>query len=213
MNLRRMAARAAALAVFAGGLTGVGVFTGAAPAMACESNGNSHSFAKHLPQVKPGQHGTYVLALQLNLRQEGYKLDGTGYYGSKTLAAVKSYQRKHHIKSSGIVGPKTWDSMVGRMSTDLTGPDMVNNRPRYQVRPGDRNDQRVGMVFEVLQRTVTDYDRLFKAYGDGGNYNKGMQQLVREFQAKNGIKASGIVGPKTWLSFYRVISATGEWGC
>ncbi|HZO65732.1 MAG: peptidoglycan-binding protein [Kribbellaceae bacterium] len=212
MNGRKLLARVAALAVFGAGLTGVGMVTGATPAMACDSGDNSHQFARSLPQVRYGQKGTYVLALQLDLRDHGYKLRGTGYYGGRTLAAVKDYQRKHRIRASGIVGPKTWDSLIGSKSTALTGPQMVRHLPDYQVRPGDRDPRRTWMVYEVVSRTATNYDRVAKAW-DGRTYGPAMQQLVKEFQRKVGIKASGIIGPKTWLAYYRVVSATGGWGC
>jgi peptidoglycan hydrolase-like protein with peptidoglycan-binding domain len=213
MNVRKMGARLAALALFSTGLVGVGAVTGAGPAMACgEDGGASHHFARSLPQVRPGQSGTYVLATQLELRRKGYKLNGTGYYGSHTLAAVKDFQRKHQIKASGIVGPKTWDAMIGDLPPDLTGPGMMKYRPKFVVRPGDRTELHLRYLNEVLERTTTNYSALEKAW-DGKSYNPAVQKLVRDFQRKNGIKASGIVGPKTWTAFYRVISATGEWGC
>ena len=40
-----------------------------------------------------------------------------------------------------------------------------------------------------------------------------MQRSVDHYQRRNGIKASGIVGPKTWAAYYKVVSATGSWGC
>lgn len=209
---RRMAARLAALAMVGGGLTGATALTSAAPAMACEATGSSHTFARSLPQVRPYQRGTYVLALQLDLRLRGYKLQGTAYYGSKTLTAVKDYQRKHHIKASGIVGPRTWDSLIGGLPQDATGPNMIRYVPRYQVLPGDRNESRTRMVYEVVARTAVDYNRVSKAW-DGHTYGPAMQQLVKEFQRKNGIRASGIVGPLTWRAYYKVISAAGQWGC
>jgi peptidoglycan hydrolase-like protein with peptidoglycan-binding domain len=212
MNVRKLAARVAALAVFGAGLTGAGMVTGATPAMACSGGDHSHQFARGLPQVRYGQSGTYVLALQLELRQHGYKLQGTGYYGDRTLAAVQAYQREHNIRPSGIVGPKTWDSLIGSLSTEMTAPDQVENLPGYQVRPGDRNADRTYLVYEVVARSATNYDRVEKAW-DGRTYGPGMQQLVKEFQRKVGIKDSGIIGPKTWLAYYRVVSATGEWGC
>jgi peptidoglycan hydrolase-like protein with peptidoglycan-binding domain len=181
--------------------------------MACEStNTTSHTFARSLPQVRPGQHGTYVLALQIELHQRGYKLQGTAYYGSKTLAAVKDYQRRHRIKASGIVGPRTWDSLIGGLSPDQTGPNMLRYVPRFQVLPGDRNQNRTQYLINVVERTAIDYNRVSKAW-DGHTYGPAMQQLVKEFQRKNGIKASGIVGPKTWAAYYKVVSATGSWGC
>lgn len=214
MNVRRMAAKAAALVVFGGGLTGLTAVTGATPAMACGATADSHSYARHLPQVRPNQRSTYVLGLQLELRDRGYKLQGTGFYGPRTLTAVKDYQRRHHIKASGLVGPKTWDSLIGSRASELTGAAMQWYVPRFQMLPGDRDARHNDRLYEVVSRSATDYHRVYAAYDhDNGVYGKAMQTLVKEFQRKNGIKASGIVGPKTWAAYHRVISITGNWGC
>ena len=110
MNARTLTAKLAATAVFGAGLAGVTAFTSAPAAMACDSDGNhSYHLAAQLPQVRYGQRGTYVLAMQLELRERGYRtLRGTGRYDAHTLNAVKHFQRRHQVKASGLVGPKTW---------------------------------------------------------------------------------------------------------
>lgn len=216
MNARKLTAKLAATAVFGAGLAGVTAFTGAAPAMACDSDGNhSYHLAAQLPQVRYGQHGTYVLAMQLELREWGYRtLRATGRYDAHTLNAIKHFQRRHQIKASGIVGPKTWRELVGRQDKGLTFDRLPAARdlPKFTVRPGDRNDDNLRMLFELMQRGTVDLNRFLKAWDDK-SYNPALVQLVKEFQIKNGIKPSGIVGYQTWLAFYRVVNITGGWGC
>ena len=68
------------------------------------------------------------------------------------------------------------------------------------------------MLFELMQRGTVDLNRFLKAWDDK-SYNPALVQLVKEFQIKNGIKPSGIVGYQTWLALYRVVNITGGWGC
>lgn len=217
MNARKLAAKLAATAVFGAGLAGVTAFTGAPAAMACGGSTGPHSYhlAAQLPQIKPGQRGTYVLAMQLELRDVGYRtLRGTGRFDPHTVMAVKHFQRRHQIKASGIVGPRTWRALVGPQHSDLTFNRLPAARdlPKFTVRPGDRNDDHLRTVFELLQRGTVDQNRFFKAWDDK-SYNSGLVQLVKEFQIKNGIKPSGVIGYQTWLALYRVVHITGNWGC
>jgi len=58
--------------------------------------------------LKPGDRGQQVLLLQENLAQLGFfKAAPTGYYGSITTAAVKSFQRSMSLTIDGIAGGKT----------------------------------------------------------------------------------------------------------
>ncbi|HET9141534.1 peptidoglycan-binding protein [Actinophytocola sp.] len=197
--------RTAVLGLLAALLTGLGVTAGAGVASACAGGpvARSAAFASTLPQVRYGQSGTTVQGLQLNLKDRGYSLTGTGYYGPLTLAAVKDFQRKHGINPSGIVGSRTWQALVGSKAVGLTTPRPA---PRFSVYPGERDRVKVGTLLGYLGRTY--------GYGDSDTwYGPAMQQQVKRFQKANGIKASGIVGAKTWAALNKVISIAGNWGC
>ena len=74
---------------------------------------------------KQGSTGQEVVAIQTALRNWGY-YDGAvdGVYGSKTVAAVKYFQRKHGITADGVAGPETL-GLIGISST--SGAQQTNN--------------------------------------------------------------------------------------
>ncbi len=57
---------------------------------------------------RQGSSGTVVTQIQKKLASEGYyKASIDGIYGSRTAAAVRSYQRARGLKVDGICGPET----------------------------------------------------------------------------------------------------------
>ncbi|MFZ5592235.1 MAG: spore cortex-lytic enzyme [Bacillota bacterium] len=59
-----------------------------------------------------GSRGNDVIKVQSKLNQWGYyrgPIDG--YYGSKTVKAVKQFQYKNGLRADGVVGPKTWAAL------------------------------------------------------------------------------------------------------
>ena len=61
---------------------------------------------------RQGSTGTVVTQIQKKLAAQGYyKASIDGIYGSRTAAAVRSYQRDHGLTVDGICGPKTLASL------------------------------------------------------------------------------------------------------
>lgn len=61
---------------------------------------------------KYGSRGNEVTQIQTKLKRWGYYNGAVdGIYGSQTLAAVKSFQRKNGLTVDGIAGPKTLAAM------------------------------------------------------------------------------------------------------
>ena len=61
---------------------------------------------------KYGSRGNEVTQIQTKLKRWGYyngAIDGV--YGSKTLAAVKDFQRKNGLTVDGIIGRITWTAI------------------------------------------------------------------------------------------------------
>ena len=57
---------------------------------------------------RQGSSGSVVTQIQKKLASEGYyKASIDGIYGSRTAAAVRSYQRDRGLKVDGICGPET----------------------------------------------------------------------------------------------------------
>ncbi|PYZ94005.1 hypothetical protein CR194_00225 [Salipaludibacillus keqinensis] len=65
--------------------------------------------------VRKGARGQDVMNLQNALALKGYSLHrfgADGIFGAETERAVKKFQRDHHLKMDGIVGPKTWEKII-----------------------------------------------------------------------------------------------------
>lgn len=64
--------------------------------------------------VKLGSRGAEVSTLQQKLKDLGYDIGKTGVdgkFGSKTMAAVKAFQKDKNLKVDGIVGKATWAAL------------------------------------------------------------------------------------------------------
>jgi peptidoglycan hydrolase-like protein with peptidoglycan-binding domain len=181
---------------------------GTAIALACgDAPSEPSTLASTMPQVRYGQSGADVLALQLALKErKGYPLNGTGYYGDKTLAAVKAFQRKNGIRSSGIVGSKTWHALLGSLPAHAYGPEV----PTYGIQLGECNRAKIAALYDRMLR-IYPYYMPNESPGVGNCYTSQRQALVKDFQRRAGINPSGIVGPKTWNALHKVVSASTGW--
>ena len=66
--------------------------------------------------ISYGSSGSDVKKLQETLNNHGYSLAVDGQFGSKTQAAVRDYQKKNGLVVDGIVGTKTWGSLMSKGS-------------------------------------------------------------------------------------------------
>jgi peptidoglycan hydrolase-like protein with peptidoglycan-binding domain len=79
----------------------------------------------------PGSKGHVVTEIQSYLHQLKYlKSAPTGYYGSMTVEAVKSFQMEHNLKSDGLVGADTLAALKEALSQKKTTVE-------YSVKQGD----------------------------------------------------------------------------
>jgi len=83
--------------------------------------------------IVPGDFGLDVSVLQFLLLRNGYyhgALDG--YFGPRLLAALRGFQRRHHLSADGVAGPQTLAALVVHHRTLPPMPRQV-----YVVEPGD----------------------------------------------------------------------------
>lgn len=67
----------------------------------------SDKISKPSLTLKMGMSGDLVKLAQLELAKRGYKLKGTGYFGSATDTAVEAFQRRAWLITDGEIGPLT----------------------------------------------------------------------------------------------------------
>ena len=102
----------ASLLLIATAVATLAVFAGAA--VAGRSNANV---------LKYGMRGTAIKELQRKLHVRPV----SGYFGPKTRTAVKRFQRRHHIKATGVAGPVTLRRLGMRVNS--AGSDTGGTAP------------------------------------------------------------------------------------
>jgi murein DD-endopeptidase MepM/ murein hydrolase activator NlpD len=95
---------------------------------------------QHRDVIHPGDTGPAVSWLQRDL---GVKAGGSyGTYGPLTLKAVKHFQNFHHLTADGIVGPATWNFLLGKQTTTKTKAvkPATTSKPNRASRGSSRAD-------------------------------------------------------------------------
>ncbi len=144
--------------------------------------------------------GTQVQQVQTALAQQGYDpgpIDGQ--YGPRTKAAVVAYQRAHGLAPDGIVGPKTWASLMG--GAPAPRDDGGSTSPGGELVYGAR-----GAAVQALQALLAQ-----KGYDPGpadGVFGGRTRAAVIAFQQANGLAPDGRAGPRTMAA----LNASGGGG-
>ncbi|MFY0408303.1 peptidoglycan-binding domain-containing protein [Solicola sp. PLA-1-18] len=71
------------------------------------------TFSALVTTVRQGSTGQAVQALQVQLNKHGASLATDGDFGSGTAAAVRSFQSGAGLSADGVVGPQTWQALLG----------------------------------------------------------------------------------------------------
>ncbi len=113
-----------------------------------------------------------VRAIQYLLRARGYSVATDGLFGKSTDAAVRRFQRSHHLIADGTLRPPTWEALVVRVAPGASGPAVSAAQVQLRV---------AGYAVPV-----------------DGRFGPQMKAAVRKFQARTGHSADGIIGLNTW---------------
>lgn len=160
--------------------------------------------------LRVGSRGSNVLLMQqyLNAVAERYtgipRIAEDGIFGPGTESAVKAFQRQFGLTQDGVIGPVTWNEIVGAYS-GLTGTPAY---PGYLLRVGARGSDVLTMQ-RYLNRVASKYPGLPQIAEDGV-FGPGTQNAVMAFQRQFGLTQDGIMGPVTWKKI--VDTAVGNTG-
>lgn len=57
--------------------------------------------------------------------QQGLRVSpASGFFGARTVAAVKRFQSAHGLPMVGVVGPRTWAALRAVATGNVTGPHL-----------------------------------------------------------------------------------------
>lgn len=95
-------------------------------------------------EYQTGSKGDEVKRIQVTLNALGYNVgDADGIYGSKTKTGVAKYQSDNGLSPDGIVGPQTWQLLMGGAipqagpaSVSAPQPSIPMGQTRQIVTPG-----------------------------------------------------------------------------
>ena len=144
--------------------------------------------------LKAGSTGTEVKALQERLKELGYyKYTCDSSYGTRTVEAVKAFQKKNGLTADGVAGPATLkklnsSSAVG--ANDKTSSDKEETKDDGTLKSGSK-----GTAVKELQERLKELG--YYSYGCDGDFGERTVTAVKAFQKKNGLIADGIVGATT----------------
>ena len=80
-----------------------------------------NTWGKLILTVRQGSSGEAVRGVQTLLVKNGRNVAVDGIFGSGTHSAVVNFQSAHGLTADGIVGPITWEHLVGSASSGGTG--------------------------------------------------------------------------------------------
>lgn len=130
------------------------------------------------PLLRNGSQGNFVYLLQFILNQYGYNLSVDGIFGTRTLNAVRDFQRNNSLSVDGLVGNNTWKTL-------LTLPPYPLLKQNYR-----------GAYVTFLQQLLES--NLYPVGGIDGIFGTRTLNAVQAFQQANGLTVDGIVGNNTW---------------
>ena len=173
-----------------------GIQSSGSSSSSSNSSSSSSSSSVSSSLLRYGSEGESVRQLQTNLAALGfYSGSITGHYGSKTEAAVASFQRTNGLTADGIAGTKTLASISAKASKSSSSSSSSSSsgtslNTSMTVSSGSKNDN-VKKLQQML-KTLGYYTGSIT-----GSFGSKTKDAVIAFQKSKGLTADGIAGSKT----------------
>ncbi len=138
--------------------------------------------------LKSGDKGAEVKKLQERLKELGYYTSVIdSEYGSKTIAAVKAFQKKNGLTADGLAGEATLKKVYASSA--------VKNGTTTTTTTTTLKSGAKGEAVKELQRRLKELSYYNNSID--GDYGAKTVVAVKAFQKKNGLTADGVAGSST----------------
>ena len=153
--------------------------------------------------LREGCTGEEVKALQemfTNYDLQSLKIDG--YFGRKTKEAVIWFQQNWGLQADGIVGKQTWAALYRHQVHDVPYGDRVSyffgefdtkTLIKLPLKKGDGSRDVL-----ILQKFLNRLSGSTHGILEDGEFGQATEQVVKNFQQRQGLTADGVVGMQTY---------------
>lgn len=174
-------------------------------AVYADKGGSTSSTSSSGSSLKLGSSGTKVRDLQQNLTTLGYYwAEITGSYGSKTEAAVKTFQQRNNLTADGVAGSKTLNAIAA--AVERKGGSSSSSGSSY----ASGTTMKLNSQGASVTQLQTDLKQLGYYYGSiTGNFGEKTEEAVKDFQKAKGLYADGVAGGSTLTAIEKAIAAAG----
>ena len=173
-------------------------YTAGSSSSGTSSSGSSVSSAG--TTLRYDMRGDAVLKLQQDLNKLGY-YSGTisGHFGSKTEAAVMSFQKANGLSADGIAGSKTLAKIATALGSSSSGSSSNSSSSNSSSSSASSSSLlKQGTKSEAVRTLQQNLKTLGYYTGSvTGNFGPLTKEAVYSFQKANGLSADGIAGEKT----------------
>lgn len=158
------------------------------------------AFASSKPVLKKGMSGEAVRILQANLKKLGFfSAEPTGYFGDITLAAVKKFQNKYNIPTTGVVASLTHAKLDELLKAQQKQKQKQDQKPKPPGLAQGAEGDEVVILQEKLN--ILGYMKVKPT----GHFGPITESALIQFQKYHGIEPHGVADTETLAMIDRLI--------
>lgn len=183
-------------------LATIGIAVGIAPpSQAAGRSCSSSTSWSQRPVLRYGDTDSCVIELQRRLVSHGQRIATDGSFGRATRAAVEAYQRAHRLQADGIVGPRTWKSLLLLPSWPTPRTSLCPSHPVTIYGA-------TGACAKLVQQQLIRHGYSVGSSGADGSFGPATLASVKRFQKSRHLNSTGVVDAVTW----KALLSTGVTG-